>query len=135
MGRITAKEKLQKIIKSTWDYISPLTRSTSRPLHDFYNNPSIPNSTSTSTTTTPRSSDENIEHNDIDTIIITISASRAIEKKLVPEGTVFLYGDMVLTSYVPKDRDLEEVVQEWRKLGDVIVRKVGGGEDRFGYAG
>ncbi|KAF3138784.1 hypothetical protein TWF703_004325 [Orbilia oligospora] len=83
----------------------------------------------------PRPSEESIED---DMIIVTITTSRAIEKKLVPEGTKFTYGDMVLRSYVPKDKDLGEVVEEWRKVGDVIVRKVGGREEeeeKFGYSG
>ncbi|KAF3165690.1 hypothetical protein TWF225_008995 [Orbilia oligospora] len=134
MGRPPAKETIQRLVKLTWDYIFPLTPTTSRPLHDFYNSLDILNSNA-NITTAPRPSEESIED---DMIIVTITTSRAIEKKLVPEGTKFTYGDMVLRSYVPKDKDLGEVVEEWRKVGDVIVRKVGGREEeeeKFGYSG
>ncbi|KAF3163349.1 hypothetical protein TWF106_004160 [Orbilia oligospora] len=136
MGCQPAKETIQRLVKSTWDYISPLTPTTSRPLHDFYTSLDILDS-SASITTTPRPSKESIEDQSIedDMIIITVTTSRAIEKKLVPEGTKFTYGDMVLRSYVPKDKDLAEVVEEWRKVGDVIVRKVGEEEEKFGYSG
>lgn len=107
--------------------MTPLTPTASRFLYDFYNNL---NSPSSGTATTPRCSEESIENNNI--LIVTIPASRAVEEKLVPEGTVFYSKDMVLRSYVSRDRDLEEVVEEWRKIGDVVVQKVGG---RFGYTG
>ncbi|KAK6534591.1 hypothetical protein TWF281_005901 [Arthrobotrys megalospora] len=127
MGR-SPKETIQGAVKSTWDRMAPLRRRKDRLLKDFYSNPSSSN-------TTPRSSSE-VPPDRLESIItVTVPISRAIERMLVPEGTTSENGDMVLRFYVPGDRSVGEVVEEWRRVGDVVVSRGGGGEEKYEYNG
>ncbi|KAK6361925.1 hypothetical protein TWF730_005632 [Orbilia blumenaviensis] len=127
--------------------MSPLTRRKSRLLHDFYNSsgnlsnpPQSPpiSPLSTSSFSSYFSAKQSVKEGGVCIITVTIPISRAVEQLLVPHGTKSETNDMVLRwQYMPSDNPIDEVIEKWRKTGDVLVAvsRPGkeDGEERYRY--